>query len=187
VGERARGVADRRTLGVGGVNWIWILLVAAVFVAGVVGVAAVRAAAEADRMRDAGRGADSYELHLLATMAAVARADLNAGSVEIVLCEAGRFARDGVVVTGSALPRGRAGARVVLGEGIAGRVLATGRTALVGDAMAAAIGGPEGPVGVVVAVVALDGPRFGPREVARLEALAAEAADRLGTAVGETA
>jgi hypothetical protein len=169
------------------VNWIWILLVAAVFVAGVLGLAAMRAAAEADRMRDAGRGVDEYVLHLLATMAAVARADINAGSIEIVLLAPDRFGRDGIVVTGSAMPRGRAGTRVVLGEGLAGRVLASGRTALEGDAMAAPIGGPAGPVGVVRAVVALDGPRFGPRQVARLERLAAEAADRLGAVMRDTA
>jgi hypothetical protein len=164
-----------------------ILLLAAVLVAGLIGVAAARVAAEADRVREAGRGIESYELHLLATMAGVARADLNAGSVEIVLLEPGRFARDGVVVTGSALGRGRAGARVVLGEGLPGRVLATGRTALDGrgETMAAAIG--AAPVGVVVAVVALDGPRFGPKEVMRLERLAAEAGERLGVAVSEPA
>ena len=168
-------------------NWIWILVVAAVFVAGMIGVAAVRAAAEADRVREAGRGVESYELHLLATMAGVARADLNAGSVEIVLLEPGRFGRDGIVVTGSALGRGRAGARVVLDEGLPGRVLATGRTALDGrgETMAAAIGAP--PVGVVVAVVEFDGPRFGPKEVMRLERLAAEAGERLGVAVSEPA
>jgi hypothetical protein len=168
-------------------NWIWFLLVAAVFVAGTIGVVAVRAAAEADRVREAGRGVDSYELHLLATMAGVARADLNAGSVEIVLLQPGRFGRDGVVVTGSALARGRAGARVVLGEGLAGRVLASGRTALDGrgEAMAAAVG--LVPVGVVVAVAGLDGPRFGPKEVARLERLALEAGEKLGVAVSEPA
>lgn len=168
-------------------NWIWILLVAAVFVAGMIGVAAVRAAAEADRVREAGRGVESYELHLLATMAGVARADLNAGSVEIVLLQPGRFGRDGVVVTGSALARGRVGARVVLGAGLPGRVLATGRTALDGTGvkMAAPIGAP--PIGVVVAVAALDGPWFGPKEVMRLERLAAEAGERLGVAVSEPA
>jgi len=169
------------------VNWIWILSVAAVFVTGTISVAALRAAAEADRVRRAGRGVEPYELHLLATMAGVARADLNAGSVEIVLLQPGRFGRDGVVVTGSALARGRAGARVVFGEGLPGRVLATGRTALDGrgETMAAAIGAT--PVGVVVAVAALDGPRFGPKEVMRLERLAAEAGERLGVAVSEPA
>jgi hypothetical protein len=165
------------------VNWIWFLLVAAVFVAGVLAIAAVRAAAEADRMRDASRDAEPYELHLLATMAGVARADLNAGSVEIILLAPGGFPHDGVVVTGSALPRGRVGARVVPGEGLAGRVLATGRTALAGsgEAMAAPIG--EEPTGVVTAVVAVDGPRFGPAQVARLEALAADVGVKLGAAV----
>jgi hypothetical protein len=174
---------DASTLDVGSVNWIWFLLVAAVFVAGVLGVASVRAAAEADRVRDANRDVEPYELHLLATMAAVARADLHAGSVEVVLLAPSRFARDGIVVTGSALPRGRAGARVVPGEGLAGRVLATGRTALEGSgaAMAAPIG--PGPVGVVMAVVAVDGPRFGPAEVIRLEALAADVGIKLGVAV----
>jgi hypothetical protein len=170
---------DASTLDVGGVNWIWFLLVAAVFVAGALAIAAVRVAAEADRMRDADPGAEPYELHLLATMAGVA----HAGSVEIVLLAPGRFPNDGVVVTGSALPRGRVGARVVPGEGLAGRVLATGRTALdgSGEAMAAPIG--EGPSGVVSAVVAVDGPRFGPAQVARLEALAADVGVKLGATV----
>jgi hypothetical protein len=47
--------------------------------------------------------------------------------------------------------------------------------------MAAPIG--EGPTGVVMAVVAFEGPRFGPREVARLEALAADVGVKLGAAV----
>jgi hypothetical protein len=165
------------------VDWIWFLLVAAALMAGAVGVAAVRAAAEADRVREAAQDVEPYELHLLATMASVARADLNAGSVEIVLLASGRFARDGIVVTGSALPRGRAGAWVVVGEGLAGRVLETGRTALQGSggAMAAPIG--ERPSGVVTAVAAVDGPRFGAAEVARLEALAADIGVKLGAPV----
>lgn len=150
-------------------------------------------AGENDRMRDAMRSAEAaifgagfsiYELHMLAAMAAVARADTNAVTVEIVLREAGRFARDGVVVTGSRLGRGRAGARVVSGEGLAGRALETGRTTLAGLAVAAPIAGNEGPFGVVVAV---GEDSFDTVQVARLETLAAEVGHKLAASLSETA
>jgi hypothetical protein len=172
--------------------------VAAVILAGVVGLVAVLAAGETDRLREAARpteaaiwaaGLSLYELHLLATMAGVARADLNAGTVEIVLREAGRFARDGIVVTGSGLPRERAAARVVVGEGLAGRALVTGHATLEGDgsAMVAPIVGAGGVAGVVTASAALDGPLFGAAQLMRLEGLAADIGRRLGASVGEPA
>lgn len=162
--------------------------------AGVIGIVAVLAAGESDRVRQASEAAEAaiwsagfslYELHMLSAMAAVARADLHAVSVEVVLCKAGRFVRDGVVVTGSRLPRGRAGATVAHGEGLAGRVLATGRTALEGEGreMATAIVGPYGLAGVVSATAAVDGPYFGAAQVGQLEALAADAGAKLGAAV----
>ena len=105
-------------------------------------------------MRDASRNAETaiwaagfslYELHLLAAMAAVARADMKAQTIEIVLREAGRFARDGIVVTGSRLGRDRSGARVTFGEGLAGRAMETGRTTLEGLAAAVPVMG-EGEI-----------------------------------------
>ena len=111
-------------------------------------------------------GFSLYELHLLAAMAAVARADMRAQTIEIVLREAGRFARDGIVVTGSRLGRARSGARVAFGEGLAGRAMETGRTTLEGLAAAVPVMGEGEIVGVVIAVGedSLD-----PFQVARLE------------------
>jgi hypothetical protein len=175
------------------VEWIALLLAAVVIVAGVVGVIAVLAAGESDRMRDATRSAEAailtagfsqYELHLLAAMAAVARADLRAGTVEIILREAARFSRDGIVVTGSRLGRGRAAARVVAGEGLAGRTLASGRTTLEGLATAVPIGGADGTIGLVLAV---GEDSFDGVQIARLERLAADVSRKLSTSLSQTA
>jgi hypothetical protein len=175
------------------VEWIALLLAAAVIVAGVIGVIAVLAAGESDRMRAATRSAEEailaagfsqYELHLLAAMAAVARADLKAETVEIVLREAARFSRDGIVVTGSRLGRGRAAARVVFGEGLAGRALASGHTRLEGLAAAVPIAGEDATIGVVLAV---GEDSFDGVQIARLDKLAADVARKLVTSVSETA
>jgi len=173
--------------------WIALLLAAAVVLAGVIGLVAVVAAGGSDRMRDASRDAEAaiwaagfslYELHLLAAMAAVARADMSAQTIEIVLRDAGRFARDGIVVTGSRLGRGRSGARVVFGEGLAGRAMETGHTTLEGLAAAVPVMGEDGIVGVILAVAedSLD-----PFEVARLETFAADVGRKLAASLTETA
>jgi hypothetical protein len=116
------------------VEWVLILVVAALALVGALAFAAVVAAGGAERNREgtsaeqaaiAAAGYSASELHLLATVAAVARADLDAGEVEVVLTRADDD-RDGVVVTGSRLPPGRLGQRVAFGEGIAGRGLAAG-------------------------------------------------------------
>jgi hypothetical protein len=144
-------------------------------------------------MREASRDAEAaiwaagfslYELHLLAAMAAVARADMHAQTVEIVLREAGRFSRDGLVVTGSRLGRNRSGARVVFGQGLAGRAMETGRTTLEGLAAAAPVAGEGGLIGVVVGVA---DDSFDTFQVARLETLAADVGHKLAASVSETA
>ncbi len=144
-------------------------------------------------MRDRTRSAEAaifaagfslYELHLLAAMAAVARADLRAETVEIVLREATRFSRDGVVVTGSRLARGRAAARIVFGEGLAGRALASGHTTLAGLAAAVPITGEDGTIGVVLAV---GEDSFDREAIVRLEKLAADVGHKLAASVSETA
>jgi hypothetical protein len=190
--EQARIQLLGATLVDGSVEWIALLLAAAVVVAGVVGVVAVLVAGESDRMRDASRSADEaifaagfspYELHLLAAMAAVARADLRAETIEIVLREAGRFARDGVVVAGSRLRRGRVAKRVVLGEGLAGRALASGHITLEGLAAAVPIAGDDGTVGVVLAV---GEDSFDGEQIVRLEQLAGDVGDKLALSLSET-
>jgi hypothetical protein len=144
-------------------------------------------------MRDASRDAEAaiwaagfslYELHLLAAMAAVARTDMHAQTIEIVLREAGRFARDGIVVTGSRLRRNRSGARVVLGEGLAGRSMESGRTTLEGLAAAVPIMGEKEIVGVVIAVAEDSLDTF---QVARLQTFAADVGHKLAASVTETA
>jgi hypothetical protein len=144
-------------------------------------------------MRDASRNADAaiwaagfslYELHLLAAMAAVARADMRAQTIEIVLREAGRFARDGIVVTGSRLGRQRSGARVTFGEGLAGRAMETGRTTLEGLAAAVPVMGESGIVGVVLAVGEDSLDTF---QVARLETFAADVGHKLAASLSESA
>jgi hypothetical protein len=172
------------------VDWVLILVIACVAVAGACALAAAIVAGGSDRV--SGGTADERaaiwqagysprELRILAGLAALARVDLAAGRIEIVLRRGG----DGVVVTGSRLPPGRLGQRVPYGEGLAGRCLAAGRTTLAAPGAAAepdaaeglvAIAVPIGPAGVITAMVE-DGERlFGTREVARLETLAAEAA-----------
>jgi hypothetical protein len=175
------------------VEWIALLLAAAVILAGVIGVVAVVAAGGSDRMQHANRSAEAaifqtgfsaYELHLLAAMATVARADMRAETVEVVLREAVRFSRDGVVVTGSRLRRGRTGARVAFGEGLAGRALLTGHTTLEGLAAAVPITGPDAVIGVVVAV---GEDSFELPQIARLERLAADVGHKLAASLSETA
>jgi hypothetical protein len=182
------------------VEWVLILVVAALALVGALAFAAVVAAGGAERNREgtsaeqaaiAAAGYSASELHLLATVAAVARADLDAGEVEVVLTRADDD-RDGVVVTGSRLPPGRLGQRVAFGEGIAGRGLAAGRTTLAGlggpgeadpseglVAIAVPIPGSESTAGVITATVATGERLFGAAEVGRLEDLAAEVGTRL--------
>jgi hypothetical protein len=188
------------------VEWVLILVVAALALVGALALAAVVAAGGGDRNREGTSaeqaairavGYSPRELHLLATLAAVARADLDAGEVEIVLTRADDE-RDGVVVTGSRLPPGRLGQTVAFGEGVAGRGLAAGRTTLAGlgspaeagpseglVAMAVPIPGPHGTVGVVTATVATGERLFGAAHVDRLEVLAAEAGSRLSIRAGD--
>lgn len=179
-------------------DWILILLVMAVFLAGAAALAAAATAARGDRTGEGTAsermaiwqaGYSPVQLRLLAGVAALARADLDAGEIEIVLVR-GQGSRDGLVVTGSRLPPGRLGAPVPLGEGISGRGLMTGRTTLAGlggpaergaglVAIAAPIQGEDGLAGVLTATAA--GERlFDVSHMSRLEALAAEAGDRLG-------
>jgi hypothetical protein len=181
------------------VHWVLILLVATLALAGALALAAAMAASRGDRNREGSAaeraaieaaGFSARELHLLATLAAVARADLDAGEVEVVLTRAD--AHDGVVVTGARLPEGRLGSHVAFGEGIAGRGLAAGRTTLAGIggpaeadpseglvAMAVPIPSPEGIAGVITATVGSGERLFGASQVGRLEVLAAEAGSRL--------
>jgi hypothetical protein len=174
------------------VEWIALILAAVVVVAGLIGVVAVVAAGDSDRMRDASRSAEAaivaagfttYELHLLAAMAAVARADMHAFSVEIVLREEGRFSRDGIVVTGSRPGGGRTGARVVPGEGVAGRALMSGRTTLEGLAAVVPIDGEDEPLGAVIAVRE---DSFDRPDLARLERLAADIGQKLAASLSKT-
>ncbi len=143
-------------------------------------------------MRDASRNAEAaiwaagfslYELHLLAAMAAVARADMRAETIEIVLRESGRFARDGLVVTGSRLGRDRSGARVLFGEGLAGRAMESGRTTLEGLAAAVPVMGEKEIVGVVMAVGEDSLDTF---QIARLETFAADVGHKLAASLSET-
>ncbi|HEX5621745.1 MAG TPA: hypothetical protein VFX51_25185 [Solirubrobacteraceae bacterium] len=158
---------------------------------------AVVAAGASDRVRDGADVAQSAlwaagfsprEQHLLATLATVVRAELDAGTVEIVLAPPG-FGGDGVIVTGSRMAAQRLGVRVAAGSGTAGRTLATGRSNLAEPRVAAAvpIPGPTRLIGAVV--VASGGPDrlFGGREVARVEALVAQTAPQLVEPIGRTA
>ncbi|HET8757292.1 MAG TPA: hypothetical protein VFM58_14835, partial [Solirubrobacteraceae bacterium] len=162
-------------------EWIAILVAAAVVTAGVLAIVAVLAAGASDRLRDGAdvaqsalwaAGFSAREQHLLATLATVARADLDAGSVEIVLAPPG-FGGDGVVVTGSRLEPGRLGVRVAAGAGTAGRTFATGRTSLAEPRVAVAVPIPGAArlLGAVVALAPAPQQRFGGRDVERLEAL----------------
>jgi hypothetical protein len=179
-------------------DWIVILLVVAVFLVGAVALAAAVAAAGGDRSREGSAGErmaiwqagySPVDLRLLAGVAALARAELDAGQIEVVLTR-GQGSRDGLVVTGSRLPPGRLGAAVPAGDGVSGRGLLTGSTTLAGlggpaersealVAIATPIPGDDGPAGVLAATAG--GERlFDALHVARLEALAAEAGSRLG-------
>lgn len=178
-------------------GWMLILITAAVVMAGVVAFVAVVAAGTSDRLREGADVAQSAlwasgftprEQHLLATLASVARAELDAGTVEIVLAPPG-FGGDGVVVTGSRLAPRRLGVRVAAGEGAAGRTLATGGSSLAEPrvAMAVPIPGASRLIGAVVVVSVGPERLYGGREVARLEALVAQTARQLATPVGRTA
>jgi hypothetical protein len=187
------------------VDWLVILAAAAIALAAVIAIVGVLAAASADRERESHRservavwqaGFSDADLRALAGMAAAARAELEAGEIEVVLAHAAGTG-DGVVVTGSRLPTGRLGRRIPRGDGLAGRGLAAGRTTLAG------LGGPDDPdpaeglvamsvpivsrgavVGVVTAAVKEADRLFGAWHVARLEALAEEAGRRLGPPAG---
>jgi hypothetical protein len=179
------------------VEWIAILVTAAVVMAGVIAIAAVVAAGASDRLRDGADVAQSAlwaagfsprDQQLLATLASVARAELDAGTAEIVLAPPG-FGGDGVVVTGSRLAPRRLGVRVAAGAGTAGRTLATGRASLAEPrvAMAVPIPGPTRLAGAVVLVSASPDRLYGGPEIARLEALVAQTARRLAAPVSRTA
>jgi hypothetical protein len=180
------------------VELVAILTAAAVVMAGAFALAAVLIAGASERVRSAGgferaaiweAGYSPIDLHLLAGMAAVARAELGAGEVEVVLTHADGSG-DGVVVTGSRLPAGRLGTRIERGEELAGRGLAAGRPTLatlgvspdvdplVGLAVPIVADGDV--VGVVTATVARGDGLFGTWHSQRLEALAADAGRHLG-------
>jgi len=135
-------------------------------------------------------GYGEADLHVLANLAASARSELGAGRVEIVV-EHASGSGEGVVVTGCRLADGRLGDRVPPGAGLAGRGLLAGRT-LVAEPRAGDRSGElvvpirscDGVVGVVT-VTAGEAERFAAQQIARLEALAAEAGDRLGPRAGD--
>jgi hypothetical protein len=165
--------------------------------AGVLAIVAVVAAGSGERMRDGVEVARSAllafgfgdrEQHVLATLATLARAEVAADSVEIVLAPPG-WSGDGVVVTGSRMPADRIGARVRTGSGTVGRVLETGRTALSEPrvTVAAPISGGGGLLGVVVAISTAPDHLFGAGEVARLEGLVSQSARQLGGAISRSA
>jgi hypothetical protein len=176
------------------VEWIAILVAAAVVMAGALALVAAIAGAASDRVREGAdvaqaalwaAGFSAREEHLLATTASVARAELGAGTVEVVLAPPG-WSGDGIVVTGSRLAPERLGAVVVPGTGTAGRAIATGRTALAYSgsgapeasnglvAVAVPIAGLSGVVGVVAATAVGPDRLFSSSDVGRLELLAAQ-------------
>lgn len=168
--------------------WVVILIAVAVVLAGAFALAAVRAAGEGESVRATGRferaaiwqaGYAPVDLHMLAGMAAVAHAKLEAGEIQVVLAHVGGSG-DGIVVTGSRLPPGRLGSRVARGEGLAGRALAGGRTTFAGHGLAAPIVSGSDVVGVVTATVAEGERVFATWHMLRLEALAADAGRQLG-------
>ena len=178
-------------------EWIGILIAAAVVMAGVVAIVAVVAAGASDRVREGADVAQSAlwaagfsprEQHLLATMASVVRAEVGAATVEVVLSPPG-WGGDGVVVTGSCMEPRRLGVRVSTGSGTAGRTLASGRTSLAEPRVAAAlpIAGAERLIGAVVVVSPGPERLLGGREVARLEALVAQTARQLAVPISRTA
>src|SRR4051794_41909105 len=107
--------------------WIAILLATAVVMAGVLAIAAVVAAGASERVREGvdvaqsalwASGFAEHEQHVLATLATLTRAELNAGTVEIVVAPPG-WSGDGIVVTGSRMSPARLGARIAVGSGMA--------------------------------------------------------------------
>ena len=177
--------------------WILILLATAVVMAGVLAIVAVVAAGASERVREGidvaqsalwASGFAENEQHVLATLATLSRAELGAGSVEIVVAPPG-WSGDGIVVTGSRMSPARLGARIAVGSGTVGRVLATGRTALSEPrvAMAVPIRGGAGLIGVVVATSPSPNRLFGVSEVERLEGLVAQTARQLGGPVSRSA
>ena len=182
-------------------EWLLVLGVCVVLGAVTLSVAAVMTAATGDRGPAAGddgeraatweAGYTDHDLYALAALAASARSGLDAGQVEVVL-EHASGTGDGVVVTGCRLPAGRLGHRVAPGDGLAGRGLLARRTLLAeprpgerAGEMAVPIRSRDGVVGVVTATAAEPGRRFSPRHAAWLEALAADAGERLGPRAGE--
>ena len=186
-------------------DWLLILVVGAVLVTALIALAAALTAASSDRERDDHSSermavwqagfADS-DLRVLAGMAAAARAELDAGQIEIVLAHSDGSG-DGLVATGSRLTPGRLGKRIAHGDGLAGRGLAAGRTTLAGlggpgdgdpssglVAMSVPIVSRGAVVGVVCATVGEGDRLFSGWHVTQLEALAEEAGKRLGPAAG---
>jgi hypothetical protein len=173
------------------VDLVLILLLVGVAVTGALALAAALAAGGSDRTRAGSvaeraaiwqAGYSARELRLFAGLAALARADLSAGQIEVVL----RREEEGIVVTGSRLPPGRLGQAVPLGEGLAGRALVGGKT-LVGlgsgepgphDGLVA-IAVPIADAGVIVATAESGERLFSALDVERLEGLVARAAAAL--------
>jgi hypothetical protein len=179
------------------VEWIAIVVAATVVLAGVLAIVAVVAAGASDRVREGvdvarsallAAGFSAREQHLLATMASVARDEIGAATVEVVLVPVG-WSGDGVVVTGCRMAPERIGARIVAGSGTAGRAIASGRTILSEPRVAVAvpIPGPTQLIGVVVAIAIGPEGLFGAAEVARLEALADQTARQLAVPATRTA
>ncbi len=154
-----------------------ILTAAAMVMAGVFALAAVFTAGESERLHGSGRferaaiweaGYSPVDLHRLAGMAALARVDLGAGTVEVVMTHVDGSG-DGVVVTGSRLPRGRIGSRVAVSReaepllGLTAPIVSRGTV-----------------VGVVTATVVSGDRQFGTWHRLRLESLAADAGRHLG-------
>jgi hypothetical protein len=181
------------------VEWLLILPVAAILIAAAIGLAAAFTAGASERGQDVATaeraaaweaGFSDEDLHLLAGMAAEARARLEAERVEVVLAH-GSGSGDAVVVTGSRLEPGRIGQRIVRGDDeLAGRALAAGRTVLAPageeaaeahahEAVAVPITSHGRVVGVLAATAPQDGGRFGPGHAARLQALADAGGARL--------
>jgi hypothetical protein len=179
------------------VEWIAILVAAAVVMAGVLAIVAVVAAGASDRLRDGADAAQSAlmacgfsvrEQHLLATLASVVRAEVGAASVEVALAPPG-WGGDGIVVTGSCLAPRRLGVRVAPGSGTAGRTLASGEIALAEPrlAMAVPIPGAERLLGVVLVVSPGPERLFGGREAREVKDLVDQTAQQIASPVGRTA
>src|SRR5439155_2706199 len=135
---------------------------------GMLAIAAAIAAGGSDRASEGGEaeraaiwqtGFAPEDLRVLAGLAAIARVDLAAAQIEVVLWRGST----GVVVTGSRLPPGRIGAMVAPGDGVVGRALAAGRTTVAGVgasddhglvAIAAPIPAADGIAGVIAATAA---------------------------------